>query len=137
MTTQPLSDSSDVARFEVRRSVAEVPVPVWSRLVGAADSHEQVTEVIKTLIIPRVHGEGTLPIGNSLVKVSALGRDDREAVVRSRSVRIDPQSFKAAQEVVRYPANEVFSVSTVALQVGKEIWLGSVRGDRVARYPLP
>jgi hypothetical protein len=55
----------------------------------------------------------------------------------SNAARIDPQNFKAAREVVRYPANEVFSVSTVALQVGKEIWLGSVRGDRVARYPLP
>jgi hypothetical protein len=53
----------------------------------------------------------------------------------SNAARIDPQTFKA-QEIVRYPSNEVFSASTVALQVGKEIWLGAVRGDRVARYPL-
>jgi hypothetical protein len=54
----------------------------------------------------------------------------------SNAARIDPQSLKA-QEIVRYPAKETFSAATVALQVGKEIWLGSVRGDRIARYPLP
>lgn len=53
----------------------------------------------------------------------------------SNAARIDPQSLKA-QEIVRYPAKEVFSTGTVALQVGKEIWLGSVRGDRIARYPI-
>jgi hypothetical protein len=50
--------------------------------------------------------------------------------------RIDPQSWKA-QEIIRYPANERFFSSTVALQVGKEIWLGTINGDRIARYPAP
>jgi hypothetical protein len=27
--------------------------------------------------------------------------------------------------------------STVAIQLGKELWVGSVRGDRVARFPMP
>jgi hypothetical protein len=26
--------------------------------------------------------------------------------------------------------------ATAALQVGKEIWIGGVRGDRIARYPV-
>ena len=43
--------------------------------------------------------------------------------------RIDPKTWKA-QEVIRYPANERFFSSTVALQVGKEIWLGTINGDR-------
>jgi hypothetical protein len=38
---------------------------------------------------------------------------------------------------VKYPYNERFSASTVGLQVGKEIWLGTIVGDRIARYPLP
>ena len=41
------------------------------------------------------------------------------------------------QEMIRYPFNDVFNFSTVAVQVGKEIWVGSVRGDRVARFPAP
>jgi hypothetical protein len=39
------------------------------------------------------------------------------------------------QELVRSPYDEAFSAGTVAIQVGKEIWLGSVRGDRIAVYP--
>jgi WD40 repeat protein len=39
------------------------------------------------------------------------------------------------QELVRSPYGETFSAGTVAIQVGKEIWLGSVRGDRIAVYP--
>jgi sugar lactone lactonase YvrE len=49
--------------------------------------------------------------------------------------RIDPQTLKA-QEIIRYPANERFFSSTVALQVGKEIWIGTITGDRIARYPV-
>ena len=39
------------------------------------------------------------------------------------------------QELVRYPYGEAFSTGTVAIQVGKEIWLGSVRSDRIAVFP--
>jgi sugar lactone lactonase YvrE len=50
--------------------------------------------------------------------------------------RIDPKTFKA-QEIIRYPASERFRNSTVALQVGKEIWIGTISDDRIARYPVP
>jgi hypothetical protein len=50
--------------------------------------------------------------------------------------RIDPKTMKA-QEIIRYPASERFYSSTVALQVGKEIWIGTITGDRIARYPMP
>ena len=49
--------------------------------------------------------------------------------------RIDPQTLKA-QEIIRYPATERFFSSTAALQVGKEIWIGTITGDRIARYPI-
>jgi sugar lactone lactonase YvrE len=52
----------------------------------------------------------------------------------SRVIKIDPNTLKV-QDVIRYPFNDVFNFSTVAVQVGKEIWVGSVRGDRVARFP--
>jgi hypothetical protein len=50
--------------------------------------------------------------------------------------RIDPKTW-TAKEIIRYPANEKFFSSTVALQVGKEIWIGTITGDRIARYPMP
>jgi hypothetical protein len=53
----------------------------------------------------------------------------------AKVVRLDPHTMKAL-EVVNYPSNDVFFGATAALQVGKEIWIGSVRGDRIARYPI-
>jgi len=32
--------------------------------------------------------------------------------------------------------NDGFGVSTVAIQIDKELWLGSARGDRIAIFPL-
>ena len=52
----------------------------------------------------------------------------------AKVVRWDPKTLKV-QEVVNYPSDDVFFGATAALQVGKEIWIGSVRGDRIARYP--
>jgi len=54
----------------------------------------------------------------------------------SRVIKIDPNTLKV-QDLVRYPFNDTFNFSTVAIQVGKELWVGSVRGDKVARFPLP
>src|SRR6266853_2952448 len=58
------------------------------------------------------------------------------ATVTSRVIKTDPQTLKV-QDVVRYPANDVFNFATGAIQVGKEIWVGSVRGDKIARFPAP
>lgn len=52
----------------------------------------------------------------------------------ARVARWDPKTLKV-EEAVRYPSDDVFFGATAALQVGKEIWIGSVRGDRIARYP--
>ena len=53
----------------------------------------------------------------------------------SNVARIDPQTMEV-QKIIDYPANEVFFTATAALQVGNEIWIGSMRGDRIARYPI-
>jgi WD40 repeat protein len=45
------------------------------------------------------------------------------------------QTAMTFHELVRYPYSEAFSTGTVAIQVGREIWLGSVRGDRIAIFP--
>jgi sugar lactone lactonase YvrE len=51
-------------------------------------------------------------------------------------VKIDPNTLKVT-EVIRQPNSPEFGAGTVALQVGKEIWVGSFRGDRIARFPVP
>ena len=59
-----------------------------------------------------------------------------QGIATSRVSKIDPNTLNV-REVVRYPYNDVFSLSTGAIQVGKEIWVGSVRGDKIARFPAP
>ncbi len=49
-------------------------------------------------------------------------------------VRIDPASLKV-QEIIRHPNGAEFGAGTVAVQIGKEIWVGSFRGDRIAIFP--
>src|SRR6202158_5158121 len=53
----------------------------------------------------------------------------------SNVVKVDPNTLKF-QELVRYPYSDAFSSGTVAVQIGKELWVGSVRGDRIAIFPL-
>ena len=75
------------------------------------------------------HGGPTTPrVIECLMKVCP----DAASVV----ARIDPKTW-TAREIIRLPATEKFFSSTVALQVGKEIWIGTITGDRIARYPLP
>lgn len=50
-------------------------------------------------------------------------------------VKIDPATLKV-QEIIRQPNAPEFGNGTVALQVGNEIWVGSFRGDRIARFPI-
>jgi sugar lactone lactonase YvrE len=52
----------------------------------------------------------------------------------SNVVKIDPNTLKI-QELIRYPYNDAFRFGTVAIQVGNEIWVGSNRGERIARFP--
>jgi sugar lactone lactonase YvrE len=57
------------------------------------------------------------------------------AMAISRVIKIDPTTLKI-RDVIRYPYNDVFNFATGAVQVGKEIWVGSVRGEKIARFPL-
>ena len=56
--------------------------------------------------------------------------------VTSRVARVDLQQF-TAEEVVRYPSNDLLILGTVAIQIGNEIWVGGVAGgERIARFPV-
>lgn len=53
----------------------------------------------------------------------------------SHSARIDPKTLKV-EELLNRPDDDAFASATVAVQIGQELWVGSVRGDRVAILPL-
>lgn len=64
----------------------------------------------------------------------AAGQGGTQTAPMSTIVKIDPQTL-AVREVIREPATPTFGAGTVAVEVGKEIWVGSFRGDRLAIFP--
>jgi len=65
-------------------------------------------------------------------QVSPFGGANPSSVV----VKIDPRTL-AVREILRQTNTPAFSNGTVAVEVGKEMWVGSFRGDRIAIFPLP
>ena len=64
----------------------------------------------------------------------AAGQGGTAPMQTSNVARVDPRTLKFTQ-LVNYPNNDVFASGTVAIQVGSELWVGSVRGDRIAIFP--
>lgn len=49
--------------------------------------------------------------------------------------RVDPRGAMSVRELLREPYVAGFGAATVAVQVGKEIWIGTNRGDRIGYFP--
>jgi hypothetical protein len=54
--------------------------------------------------------------------------------IGSAAVKIDPRTQKATR-IATYAGSEGFEGATTSLEVGKEIWMGSFRGERILRLP--
>ena len=65
----------------------------------------------------------------------AAGQGGAAPTQTSNVVKINPTTLKV-QELIRHPEIDGFGVTTVAIQVAQELWLGSVRGDRIAIFPI-
>jgi hypothetical protein len=68
--------------------------------------------------------------------ILAAGQGGMAPMQASVVVKINPDTL-AVQEIIRHPNSAEFGAGTVALQIGKEIWVGSFRGDRIAIFPAP
>jgi hypothetical protein len=66
--------------------------------------------------------------------IFAAGQGGVAPMQTSNVVKINPTTLKV-QEIIRHPNSAEFGAGTVAVQVGKEIWVGSFRGDRIAIFP--
>jgi sugar lactone lactonase YvrE len=64
----------------------------------------------------------------------AAGQGGTPQAQTSNVVKIDPQTL-VVREVIREPATPAYGAGTVAVEVGKQIWVGSFRGDRIAIFP--
>jgi len=65
----------------------------------------------------------------------AAGQGGTAPAQTSHVARVDPNSLKV-QELLRQPYGDVLTAGTVAIQIGKDLWVGSVRGDRIGIFPL-
>jgi sugar lactone lactonase YvrE len=68
--------------------------------------------------------------------IFAAGQGGVAPMQTSNVVKIDPNTLKV-QEIIRHPNTPEFGNGTVAVQIGKELWVGSFRGDRIAIFPAP
>jgi hypothetical protein len=55
--------------------------------------------------------------------------------VGSAGVKIDTKTLKTTR-LVTYTGNDSFEGGTTVLEVGNEYWIGSYKGDRIARLPM-
>jgi sugar lactone lactonase YvrE len=75
--------------------------------------------------------DGAMLVAGQIVpKGGSLGATNSWGVAR-----INPETM-AVTPVMTQPGTPEFSNGTVALQVGKTLWLGNFRGDRVAYAPV-
>jgi sugar lactone lactonase YvrE len=68
--------------------------------------------------------------------ILAAGQGGAPGAQASVVVTIDPTTL-SVREVLRHPNMETFSNGTVAVEVGKTLWVGTFRGDRLAIFPAP
>jgi hypothetical protein len=54
----------------------------------------------------------------------------------SRVVKVDPKTL-TVKDVLTRPDDPTFAGNTTAIEVGRNLWLGSYRGDRIAIVPAP
>ena len=67
--------------------------------------------------------------------VFATGQGSKGSPTRTSNVaRVDPKTMRL-EEIFRRPDDDVFSTASTALQVGDEIWVGSL-GDKIARFQI-
>jgi len=57
-----------------------------------------------------------------------------QGATTSNVVKINPNTLKV-QEIIKQANTPEFGSGTVAVQIGKEIWVGSFRGERIAIFP--
>ena len=53
----------------------------------------------------------------------------------SNVAKVDVNTWQL-EEIIRHKNDDTFGTGTVALQGGDEIWVGSLQGDRIARFSL-
>ena len=142
-STVPGSESSGPNGIEASRDGEWLYVNLWSagQVLRLSRGREPVEkEIVDLGFFPdniRWQADGSLlTAGHSAESIPRILEcletlcDD----MGTHTARVDPDTL-AVTHVVDAPANEHFFTGTAALDVGGEIWMGSMRGERIARFP--
>jgi hypothetical protein len=130
-TMVPGSEASGANGLEISKDGKWLYVAAWGSQNFFRVSRGQ--SPVKRDVIPlgfRVDNIRWAPDGSLL----AAGQGGEAPAQTTNVVKINPDTLKV-QEMFRHPNTPAFGAGTVALQVGKEIWVGSFRGDRIAVFP--
>jgi hypothetical protein len=127
----PGSEASGANGIEISDDARTLYVAAWGSQSFFRLSRGQATpardEVELGFMVDNIRwaADGTLlAAGQDLAKGSSV------------VVKVDPRTL-AVREVLRQQNTPAFANGTVAVEVGKELWVGTFRGDRVAVFPLP
>jgi hypothetical protein len=128
-TKVPGSEAAGANGIEISKDGKWLYVAAWGSQSFFRLSRGQIP--VKRDVIPlgfRVDNIRFAPDGS----IYAAGQGQQTSNV----VRIDPNTLKIT-ELINQPNNQQFASGTVAVQIGKELWVGSFRGDRIAIFPAP
>ena len=127
----PGSDAAGANGLEISKDGKWFYVAAWGSQSFFRLSRGQTP--VKRDVIPlgfRVDNIRWAPGGS----IFAAGQGGEAPMQTSNVVKINPNTLKV-QAMIRHANSAEFGFGTVAVQIGKEIWVGSFRGDRIAIFP--
>jgi len=133
----PGSEASGANGIEISKDGKTFYMAGWGNQVFIRFSRGQTP--VKRDEIPvgfRLDNLRWAPDGATLLGAGQQMGPDGAAAVASRVIRIDPKTLKV-QDIINYPVNDAFDFATGAIQIGKQMWVGSVRGQKLAIFPVP
>jgi sugar lactone lactonase YvrE len=68
--------------------------------------------------------------------ILATGQTGMGSEAATVVAKIDPKAL-SVKEILRRPNTDAFGAGTIAVEIGKTLWIGSFRGDRIAIVPAP
>jgi hypothetical protein len=107
----------------------------WERSGDSWKKGESVTTGILTDNL-RWAADGSLIAAGQDASMPGVFQCQPPCYVASAAVQIDPRTMKMTKRLVTYPGNASFAGGTTILDVGNEYWIGTYRGDRIARVPM-
>jgi sugar lactone lactonase YvrE len=129
----PGSEAAGANGLEISKDGKWLYVAAWGSQTFFRLSRGQTP--VKRDVIPlgfRVDNIRWAPDG----RLFATGQGGAGDAQTTNIVKIDPATLKV-EEILRHPNTPAFGAGTVAVQIGKELWVGSFRGDRIAIFPAP